>query len=115
MPTSWTKTTDNSTTWDADSGYPTEAILEENSEELLSEDGLVLNQEIFDTQWNETADKSTPWSTFFGLVNLVTEGLRELLTNESGDDYIVVSHGSEVDIWTDVADNSTAWTKISDI
>ena len=67
------------------------------------------------TGYTETADKDTTWGFFGGLIRLVTEGLREELMSEGNLDYLVYSHGEDVEIWTDTADIATTYTKISDI
>lgn len=67
------------------------------------------------TSWANTSDVSTQWGMFGGLIRLCTEGTRDDLMTEGEIDYIVVSHGEDVEIWTDTSDTSTTWTKISDI
>ena len=67
------------------------------------------------TSYTETSDKDTNWGFFGGLIRLVTEGLREELMSEGNLDYLVYSHGEDVEIWTDTADIATTYTKISDI
>jgi hypothetical protein len=52
---------------------------------------------------------------FGGLIRLVTEGYREELMTEGNIDYLVYSHGEDKEIWTDTADISTTYTKLSDI
>lgn len=87
--TTWTETSDVSTSWDETSDVA--------------------------TTYTETADKDTQWGSFGGLIRLCTEGLREDIMTEGDTDYIVVSHGEDVEIWTDTANVSSTWTKISDI
>ena len=87
--TSWTEVTDKSTTW--------------------TETGEV------STSYTKVPDDVIQWKSFGGLVRLCTEGLREDLMTEDREDYIVVSHGEDVEIWTDTANVSSAWTKINDI
>lgn len=89
MPTSWTKTNNVTTS------YTKTADIS--------------------TSYTEEADKTTIWPSFFGLIRLVTEGLREFIMTEGDTDHIVVSHGEDVEIWTDEADKSTTYTKVNDI
>jgi len=37
------------------------------------------------------------------------------LMTEGNTDYLVYSHGEDKEIWTDIADTSSIWTKLSDI
>lgn len=67
------------------------------------------------TSYTETADKDTNWGFFGGLIRLCTEGLREDLMVEARVDYIIYSHGEDKEIWTDIADIATIYTKINDI
>ena len=67
------------------------------------------------TGYTEVADKDTLWGMFGGLIRLVTEGDRDELMSEGNLDYLVYSHGEDVEIWTDTADIATTYTKISDI
>ena len=67
------------------------------------------------TSYTETADKDTNWGFFGGLIRLVTEGYREDLMSEGNLDYLVYSHGEDVEIWTDTTDIATTYTKINDI
>lgn len=87
--TTWTKTTDTSTSW--------------------------VEEADVTTSYTEIEGSQTPWGLFGGLIRLCTEGLRDDLMTEDREDYIVVSHGEDVEIWTDTADNATTWTKITDI
>jgi len=89
MSTAWTEVADVSTSW-------TETA--DNS-----------------TTYTEVADVDTQWGLFGGLIRLCTEGDRNDLMTEGRTDYIVISHGEDVEIWTDTADVSSIWTKISDI
>lgn len=66
------------------------------------------------TSYTNVSDGSDIWAAFGGLIHLVTEGLRELLMTEGDTDYIVVSKGVESGTWTDEADASTSYTKVSD-
>ena len=67
------------------------------------------------TNYTETADKDTNWGFFGGLIRLCTEGYREDLMSEGRVEYLVYSHGEDVEIWTDTADIATTYTKINDI
>lgn len=67
------------------------------------------------TSYSDIADKDTNWGFFGGLIRLCTEGSREDLMSEGRLEYLVYSHGEDVEIWTDVADIATTYTKISDI
>ena len=67
------------------------------------------------TTYSEVADEDTNWGFFGGLIRLCTEGGREDLMSEGRVDYLIYSHGEDVEIWTDVADIATTYTKISDI
>lgn len=67
------------------------------------------------TGYTDIADKDTNWGFFGGLIRLVTEGLREDLMVEARADYIIYSHGEDKEIWTDIADIATIYTKINDI
>lgn len=67
------------------------------------------------TVYTKIADKSTRWGMWGGLIRLCTEGNREDVMGEGRVDYIVVSHGEDVEIWTDTSNVSSTWTKISDI
>ena len=67
------------------------------------------------TTYSEVADEDTNWGFFGGLIRLCTEGSREDLMSEGRVDYLIYSHGEDVEIWTDVADIATTYTKISDI
>jgi hypothetical protein len=67
------------------------------------------------TTYAEVDDVDTQWGLSGGLIRLCTEGFREDMMTEARGDYIVVSHGEDVEIWTDTADISSAWTKINDI
>lgn len=89
MATTWTKTADSSTAW--------------------TEIGDIT------TSYTEVDNEETQWGMFGGLIRLCTEGAREDLMTEGDTNYIVVSHGSDVEIWTDTADKTTTWTKISNI
>ncbi len=68
-----------------------------------------------ETIYTETEDKDTQWGSYGGLIRLCTEGSREDLMSEGRVDYLVYSHGEDVEIWTDTADVSSVWTKITDI
>lgn len=87
--TTWTETSDVSTSWTETSDAT--------------------------TTYTEEADKDTNWGFFGGLIRICTEGDREDLMTEARTDYIVYSHGEDVEIWTDVANIATTYTKISDI
>ena len=87
--TNWTETSDIATSW--------------------TETGDV------STSYSEVADEDTNWGFFGGLIRLVTEGARDELMSEGRLDYLVYSHGEDVEIWTDTADIATVYTKISDI
>lgn len=87
--TNWTEVNDVSTTW----GEQTDIT----------------------TGYTDIADKDTNWGFFGGLIRLCTEGLREDLMSEGRLDYLVYSHGEDVEIWTDTADIATNYTKINDI
>lgn len=67
------------------------------------------------TTYSEVADEDTNWGFFGGLIRLCTEGSREDLMSEGRVDYLIYSHGEDVEIWSDVADIATTYTKISDI
>lgn len=67
------------------------------------------------TSYAEVADVDTQWGLYGGLIRLCTEGDRDDLMTEARTDYIVYSHGEDVEIWTDVANIATTYTKISDI
>lgn len=89
MPTTWTKTNDVVT--------PYTEIADKS------------------TSYTKIADDEIQWKSWGGLIRLCTEGKREDLMTEGNIDYIVISHGEDVEIWTDTPDNSTLWTKINDI
>lgn len=67
------------------------------------------------TSSDKTEDENTNWGFFGGLIRLCTEGYREDLMSEGRLEYLVYSHGEDEEIWTDTADVSTTYTKISDI
>ena len=89
MATPWTEVADTSTSW-TDTADNT-------------------------TTYTEVADEDTQWGLFGGLIRICTEGDRDDLMTEARIDYIVYSHGEDVEIWTDTANVSSAWTKINDI
>lgn len=65
------------------------------------------------TSFTNVADQSSQWAPFGGLLYLATEG-GDILANEDESTYLVVSKGSDGVVYTDVADQSTSWTKVSD-
>jgi len=69
------------------------------------------------TSYTGVGDQDSQWSSFGGLIHLVTEGKRELLTTEATTNicYIVVSKGPDGIVYAKVTDQSTPWTKINDI
>lgn len=67
------------------------------------------------TTYTETPDDVIQWKSWGGLIRLVTEGLREKIMTEGRTDHIVISHGEDVEIWTDVANIATTYTKINDL
>lgn len=89
MSTPWTEVADVSTSW-------TETV--DNS-----------------TTYTKVTDVDTQWGLYGGLIRLCTEGYREDMMTEARTNYIVISHGEDVEIWTDTADVSSTWTKINDI
>lgn len=106
MSTVYTKIADKSTGWAKFSGY------------ILYDSDIEYDNKFLydgDTPYTKTTDKDTPWGLFGGLIRLCTEGNRENIMSEGEVDYIVVSHGEDVEIWTDTSDVSSSWTKINDI
>lgn len=87
--TNWTKTSDNTTAY----SKTADAV----------------------TTYSEVGDDVIQWKSFGGLIRLCTEGSREDIMTEGETDYIVISHGEDVEIWTDTSDTSSSWTKINDI
>jgi len=67
------------------------------------------------TNYSEVADDVIQWKAYGGLIRLCTEGGRDDIMTEARIDYIVISHGEDVEIWTDIADIANIWTKINDI
>jgi hypothetical protein len=65
------------------------------------------------TSYTETGDIDSQWSPFGGLLYLATEG-GDILANEDESTYLVVSKGSDGVVYTDVADKTTSWTKVTD-
>lgn len=65
------------------------------------------------TGYTGVTDADSQWAPFGGLLYLATEG-GDILANEDESTYLVVSKGSEGITYTDVADQSTSWTKVSD-
>ena len=112
--TNWDKTNDTTTDWNQRS-YPVDDLLTEDSEGITTEDSEVITMEGIKIDWEELNDKDTGWGFFGGLIRLVTEGLREELMSEGNLDYLVYSHGEDVEIWTDTADITTVYTKINDL
>lgn len=85
--TSWTKVTDSTTTYTDVSDAS--------------------------TSYTDVSDEVSQWAPFGGLLYLATEG-GDILANEDESVYLVVSKGSEGITYTDVADQTTSWTKVSD-
>ena len=67
------------------------------------------------TNYTEVADEDTNWGFFGGLIRLCTEGYREGLMSQGRVEYLIYSHGEDTEIWNDVADIATTYTKINDI
>lgn len=111
--TNWTKTTDKDTEYGG--GDLSFRMLSEDGDYMLTEDSRYIVSEGPATPYTKTSDKSTPWGILGGLIRLCTEGIRDDMMSEGRVDYIVVSHGEDVEIWTDTSDVSSTWTKISDI
>lgn len=65
------------------------------------------------TSYTDVSDEVSQWAPFGGLLYLATEG-GDILANEDESVYLVVSKGSEGITYTDVADQTTSWTKVSD-
>jgi hypothetical protein len=65
------------------------------------------------TSYTDVSDIVSQWAPFGGLLYLATEG-GDILANEDESVYLVVSKGSDGVVYTDVADQSTSWTKVSD-
>lgn len=112
--TTWTDVDDKTTLWNQ-KGYPVDKVLAESQEDLLLEDSTEIGTEGVGSIWGDIADKDTNWGFFGGLIRICTEGLREDLMVEARADYIIYSHGEDKEIWTDIADISTIYTKINDI
>lgn len=112
--TTWTEIGDKITTW-GKGDYPVDEFLTEGEEAILAEDGENIGTEGIVVDWGDIADKDTNWVFFGGLIRICTEGLREDLMVEARADYIIYSHGEDKEIWTDIADIATIYTKISDL
>lgn len=112
--TNWTEVNDSTTGWNQRS-YPVENLLTEGLEEVTTEDSEVIAMEGIKIDWGELSDKNTGWGFFGGLIRLVTEGARDELMSEGRLDYLVYSHGEDVEIWTDTADIVTTYTKIDNV
>lgn len=67
------------------------------------------------TSYSDIVGKDTNWGFFGGLIKLCTEGSREDLMSEGRLEYLVYSHGEDVEIWTETEDITTSYTKINDI
>lgn len=67
------------------------------------------------TGYTKVLDGSTIWDDIGGLIILCTEGSRELLMTEARTDFLIYSHEADRDIWSDVEDGSTVYTKITDM
>jgi hypothetical protein len=102
--TSWTKVTDETTSYtDVDNA----AGRYDDSNILY--DSLTFVYDYF----KKVVDGTDQWAPFGGLLYLATEG-GDILANEDESVYLVVSKGSDGVVYTDVADQSTSWTKVSD-
>lgn len=112
--TNWDKVNDSTTGWNQRS-YPVDNLLTEDLQEVTTEDSEIITMEGIRVDWEESDDKNTGWGFFGGLIRLVTEGLREELMSEGNLDYLVYSHGEDVEIWTDIADKTTTYTKIDNV
>jgi hypothetical protein len=109
--TSWTKVTDSST--DYKGGDIDYRMLSEDEAYILTEDGEYIVAEGPSTSFTDVSDIVSQWAPFGGLLYLATEG-GDILANEDESTYLVVSKGSDGVTYTDVADQSTSWTKVSD-
>jgi hypothetical protein len=111
--TTWTKVADIETDYEGGSSF--DALLSEDSETFLMEGGDSIVGEGPITDFTKVADASTSWDSIGGLIILCTEGSRELLMTEARTDYLLYSHGVDRNIWTEVADQVTVYTKINDM
>jgi len=110
MATSWTKTVDKVSEWiDGDLG---DLILTEDSKELFREDeSHSIASEGVSVTWNGVVNAISKWVAEGIGLKLGTEGTRYPLMTEGKGYYIVLS---KTGIWTDVADQSTSWIKVTD-
>ena len=111
--TNWTDIQDKVTGYRKYSGGDT--LTTQDGRALLTQDGKELTKQGRESAFVDGVDSDTNWGFFGGLIRLVTEGYREELMTEGNIDYLVYSHGEDKEIWTDVADKTGIWTKLSDI
>ena len=111
--TNWTDIQDKVTGYRKYSGGDT--LTTQGGRALLTQDGKELTKQGRESVFVDGIDSDTNWGFFGGLIRLVTEGYREELMTEGNTDYLVYSHGEDKEIWTDIADTSSIWTKLSDI
>lgn len=111
--TNWTDIQDKVTGYRKYSGGDT--LTTQDGRALLTQDGKELTKQGRESGFIDVEDSDTGWGFFGGLIRLVTEGYREELMTEGNIDYLVYSHGEDKEIWTDIADTSSIWTKLSDI
>ncbi len=111
--TNWTEVSDKTTSFRKYSGG--DNLTTQDGRRLLTQDGLGLVEQGIESGFTDVSDKDTNWGFFGGLIRLVTEGYRENLMSEGNLDYLVYSHGEDLEIWTDTADIETTYTKINDV
>jgi len=111
--TNWTDVNDTTTPFRKYSGG--DSLTTQDGRILLTQDGKELTKQGRESGFIDVEDSDTGWGFFGGLIRLVTEGYREELMTEGNTDYLVYSHGEDKEIWTDTADISTTYTKLSDI
>jgi len=111
--TNWTNVTDKTTSYRKYSGG--DRLTAQDGKVLQTQDGLDLVEQGIESGFVDVSDEDTLWGAFGGLIRLVTEGYRENLMSEGNLDYLVYSHGEDLEIWTDTADIETTYTKINDV
>ena len=111
--TNWTDVNDTTTPFRKYSGG--DRLTTQDGKVLQTQDGFDLVEQGIESGFVDGVDSDTNWGFFGGLIRLVTEGLRENLMTEGNLDYLVYSHGEDLEIWTDTADIETTYTKINDV
>jgi len=111
--TNWTDVNDTTTPFRKYSGG--DRLTTQDGKGLQTQDGFDLVEQGIESGFVDVSDKDTSWGFWGGLIRLVTEGYRENLMSEGNLDYLVYSHGEDLEIWTDTADIETTYTKINDV